>query len=204
MQNDLAIDEFWEWFSLHSDRLRSVEGNANKESLLDEIMHRLHAIDAGLYLEVSKPHGGVNDLVVTAEGMRALFPLVDAVIGRAPKLAGWKFTALRSPMGFGFGLKMGPIRLNPDEIWFLPLTVGAQQKHFGVRLAVDDIVSANAPGAANAAWILLDTVLGERRIAETIEHVEVEVLPDHARELGYFRLSELEEYLALRDSQRGA
>jgi hypothetical protein len=72
-----AIEQFWKWFSENSNRFRSLAKHPSKEELLDEILARLHGIDPGLYFEVSEPHNGINELVITAAGNKELFPVVD-------------------------------------------------------------------------------------------------------------------------------
>lgn len=200
MPGDAAINSFWAWFVANSDRFRTMETPA-KEGLLDEIVEKLHTIDDRLYFEVSEPQEGGNELVITAEGDRELFPLVDKMVALAPRLKGWKFTALRPAMGFGFAVEYSGVKLDPDELWFLPLTAGDDEEHLGLRIGIPRLSPKSTQAAVNAAWILLDTALGERRTAETIAHVEVARLPWNPEEAGYIALVELPDYLQWRESE---
>ena len=197
-----AIEQFWNWFSENSHRFSSLAKNPSKGKLLDEILSRLHSVNAGLYLEVSVPVNGVNEFVITAEGKKSLFPVIDEMISVAPKLDGWKFTALRPPMGFGVGIKYAGVSLKPDEMWFLPLTAGPNAEQFGLRLGIPNLAHTDKPAALNAGRILLDTCLGERQCAESIEHVEVVALPKNPKGEGFFALTELVDYLNWRESRR--
>jgi hypothetical protein len=197
-----AIEPFWKWFSENSQRFRSLAKHPSKEELLDEIMNRLHAIDPGLYFEVSEPHNGVNEFVVTAAGKKELFPVVDEIISLAPKLDAWEFTALKPASGFGFHTQYGEVTLKPDQLWFLPLTAGPNAERFGLRLGIPNLAHKDEPAARHAAWIVLDTGLGERQCVESIEHLEVVSLPELPKEKGFFPLAELVAYLKWRESRR--
>jgi hypothetical protein len=201
MSHHAPIKRFWKWFAANSDRFRTMQIPA-KEQLLDEIQQKLHAIDKHLYFEVSEPHDGINEFVITAEGNRELFPLVDRMIALAPRLDRWKFTGLRPPMGFGFRINYETIDLDPEKLWFMPLTAGANEEHFGLRIGIPRLASKDKKAAINATWILLDTGLGERQTTEVIEHVELVRLPRNREKQGYLPLPELAEFLKWRESKQ--
>lgn len=169
-----------------------------REELLDEFLEQVHEIDNGLFFELSEPDDGLNELVITAEGKRELFSLVDQVVAAAPKLNGWKMIALRPPMGFGFTINYEGIKLDPEKLWFVPLVAGRTGQHFGLRIMVPKLRPAQEQAALNAAWILLDTGLGERQCAEVIEHLEVAKMPKSADANDYIQLPELPAYLKSR------
>jgi hypothetical protein len=175
---------------------------SSREELLDEIMEQLHEIDEGLFFEVSEPQEGICDFVITAEGRKELFALVDRVIAAAPSLRGWSFTALKGPMGFGFAINYGKVHLDPKELWFLPLSAGNDGERLGVRIGIPKLKKRDEEEALNASYILLDTGLGERRSAEAIEHVEVVSLPKDADASRFIRLLELPEFLDWRERKK--
>jgi hypothetical protein len=201
VKNRKATQEFWRWFTENCSRFRSMQA-ASREKPLDEIMEHLHEIHEGLFFEVSEPQDGICDFVITAEGRKSLFSLVDEIIAAAPSLKGWTFTALRPPMGFGFAIDYGKVHLDPDELWFLPLSAGENEDHLGLQIGIPKLKKRDEEEALNASRILLDTGLGERRSAETIEHVEVVSLPKDADAAGFIQLPALPEFLDWRESKR--
>lgn len=201
MKNRTTTQKFWRWFTENASRFRTMK-TSSREELLDEILEHLHEIDEGLFFEISEPQDGVCDFVITAEGCKDLFALADEVIAAAPSLKEWTFTALRPPLGFGFAIDYGNVRLDPEELWFLPLSAGADGEHFGVQIGIPKLKKRDEEEALNASCILLDTGLGERRSAEVIEHVEVVPLPKDADAAGFIRLPDLPGYLDWRESKR--
>ncbi|HEV3417628.1 MAG TPA: hypothetical protein VG056_12465 [Pirellulales bacterium] len=154
-----------------------------------------------MYFEVSEPENGINDFVVTAGGKRELFSLVDCIVAMAPRLDGWTFTALKPPMGFDFVTEHGGIKLDPRKLWFLPLTGGPSGDDLGLRIGIPGLSDVDKKAALFAAWMLLDTAIGERKMAVNIQHVEVVALPNDPSGCGYIALSKLREYLDRRDSR---
>lgn len=201
MKDRKTTQRFWRWFAENRARFRTMK-TPSREELLDEILERLHEIDEGLFFEVSEPKDGICDFVITAEGRKNLFALVDEVVAAAPSLKEWTFTALRPPLGFGFGIDYGNVHLDPEELWFLPLSAGENGEHFGVRIGIHKLKKRDQEETLNATYILLDTGLGERRSAETIEHVEVVSLPKDPDAAGFIRLLQLPAFLDWRQSKR--
>src|SRR4051812_9694410 len=90
---------FWRWFAKHQARFRSVEV-PEKEGLLDEIQHHLHAYCPDLFFEIGGFPGGTTELIITAAGRRALFPQVRELVSAAPPIDGWSFIAFKPAQGF--------------------------------------------------------------------------------------------------------
>lgn len=88
-----TIDRFWEWFK------------ANEEELYDEfepsfpifqtMVRKIHAIDKGLVFDVDTKERGVRELIISADGNEALFPVVMQVVGAAPEMERWSVRAFR-------------------------------------------------------------------------------------------------------------
>ena len=86
--------------------------SSDTDPKLDRLLKHLQAIDPNLYVEVcttSMP----REVVVTAEGRRELFPLVDDIVAVAPHVEGWVFVPLKPPMGFDFQTSYEGIIFDP-------------------------------------------------------------------------------------------
>jgi hypothetical protein len=158
----------------------------------------LKRVDRRLWFEVSEPDGGDREFIITAEGHTDAFPLVDTIVARAPRLAGWRFVALKPPMGFDFVTTYEAIRFDPRSMWFLPLQISSRPHDFGIRVGVPNFSDAIERQASNAVEVILDTALGERAAALYIQHVEVSNLPESPQAAGYIELYELPSYIEWR------
>ena len=197
-----AIEEFWCWFQAHRAELDVLTDTATP--FWDIALGQLKRLDKRLWFELSKPSDGVREFIITAEGHRDIFQLVDAIVAGAPRIPGWQFTALKPPMGFDFTTTYEGIRFDPRAMWFLPLDCKSRPDDVGLRVGVPNLTHDIKRQASNAVAVILDTALGERAAALDIQHLEVFTLPASPESLGYIPLAELSGYIGSRRRQRGA
>jgi hypothetical protein len=189
-----AISEFWSWFASHETSLRAMAGS--DDPLWDTALARLRAVHASLAFELSDPVEGVREFVVTAQGNAELFPLVDAMIAAASPRVGWEFVALKPAMGFDFITTYEGVKLDPREMWFMPLTSSSRPADLGVRIAVPGYTPALRSMLENALMMIVDTGIGERSAAMDIQHVDIEAVPEEPAKRGYIELTDLGPYIA--------
>lgn len=168
-----AIDSFWSAFQA---------GAAAPERLREA----LHAVDPGLSLEIAP-----GELVISAEGHRDLFPLVERIVARAAPPPGWRISALKPKTGFPTEASCDSFRVRTDEAAFIPLENA--QGELGLRLLLPGLRAQDARDAHRALLRAIDRGLGERRFAEAVAHTEVAPMPPSRDEC--IPLIELEAYI---------
>jgi len=188
-----AIDEFWRWFEAHLSDFTALTDSTG--GFWDVALAALKRLDKHLWFEMSRPDDDDREFIVTAEGHKEAFPLVEALVARAPKIGGWQFIALKPPMGFDFETTYEGILFDPRAMWFLPLNSSSRPEELGLRIGVPNYTPALKRQAGNAVLVILDTALGERAAALDIQHVEVSALPPSPESEGYIELHELPNYI---------
>jgi hypothetical protein len=131
-----------------------------------------------------------------------LFPLVDRIIERAPKVEGWRFIALKPAKGFDFKIDYDGIPIDPRSLRFLPLKTSDTPQFLGLRIGVPHLRPKHQASIENAVFSILNTALGERVVALEIQHVEVCRLPRSPRLERFIPLPELPAYLEWRKGMR--
>jgi hypothetical protein len=187
------IDEFWDWFLAHRSDFDTLKDP--NMPFWNAAVAQLKSLDGHLWFELSSNVDGTREFIITAEGHHEAFPIVEAIAAQAPKVQGWKFIALKPPMGFEFVTNYEGIPFDPNVMWFLPLKRGSNRHDLGLRIGVPNLSPANKRQAENAVLIILDTALGERVAALDIGYVEVAVLPESPRSEGYLELKKLPSYI---------
>jgi hypothetical protein len=89
-----SIAGFWAWFetnNLDLAKLKRDEGGAAADR--QKLKEQLSKIQPGLSA-IIKHSMEDTQLVITANGNAAYFPLIDNIIAKAPKIKSWKFVAL--------------------------------------------------------------------------------------------------------------
>jgi hypothetical protein len=190
------IEVFWQWFEDHQADFEALTDTS--DPFWDGAVKQLKRIDRRLWFEMSRPDGGDREFIITAEGHVEVFPLVETIVARAPRLPGWRFIPLKPPMGFDFVTTYEGIRFDPHAMWFLHLESSSRLDDFGIRVGVPNFTRAIERQASNAVAVILDAALGERSAALDIQHVEVSTLPENPQAAGYVELHELPRYLEWR------
>lgn len=191
-----SIEEFWLWFKAHQSDFDALTDTSNP--FWDDAVNHLKRLDHRLWFEVSQPDSSDREFIITAEGHADVFTLVDAIIARSPRITGWRFVALKPPMGFDFVTTYEDIRFDPRGMWFLPLESVSRPQDFGMRVGVPNFNQSIERQASNAVAVILDTSLGERAAALDIQHLEVSTLPENPKAAGYIELYELPRYIEWR------
>jgi hypothetical protein len=191
---DQAIDEFWNWFRNHRAEFDSL---VNPDTpFWDVAVNELKRINRLLWIELSHPDGGTRDFIITVEGHCEAFPIVEAIIARAPQIEGWNFIALKPPMGFDFTTNYEGITFHPSAMWFRILGNSYQPQGLALQIGLPNLTTANRRQAQNAMLIILDTALGERAAATLLHAIDVVPLPNNPSASGYTQLPKLPALIA--------
>jgi hypothetical protein len=193
--NKAAIQDFWTLFSVRADALAKIE--SAEDPVYDEMLAKLHEVHDGLFFEFSTKDGA-SELIITAEGERALFGLVDDIVAAAPKVMGWSYVALKPKVGLARSITWEGHVIDCAEVVFEPLE-DEKSGDFGIRLLVPDLPKDRQESAHNGLLRVLDHALGERRFADEIKFTEVSALDADADD--YIPLSALDRFIDWRKEQ---
>jgi len=193
-ENSQAIGEFWNVF------LEKLVELGEISAAYDTILEHLQQIHPEIYFEFfSEPE--ISKLIITAEGSRSLFPLVDSIVARAPNIPGWSIFSLKPKFGFSATAMWQDITVVIADIYFIPLERDGSDD-FGLCLFVPGLIPGQTEVAHNALLRVLNYALGEREFAESVQYTEVLPLPDDFSEEEYIPLIELEDYIKWREKNK--
>jgi hypothetical protein len=190
--------EFWNWFSNNKDKyffLNQVDSEV-KEKLLNEFEINLHKFCDSLFFEIGGFPDKTQELIITAEGNIEYFDKVEELVNSAPKLKDWNIIAFKPPMDFGFSLTFEGITSNASDLWFLPLENNDNPELIGLRIGFPNYKNNKVKEFRFIAYLILDTILGEKSNALDIAYLDVDLLPQNPDENGYLNLKELFEYVS--------
>lgn len=201
----ITAKNFWNWFEQNSNKfffLNQVDNEDEREKILDDFLNQLHQYCDKLYFEIGGHPDEIQDLIITADGNLDYFSKVEELIKHAPKLKDWNIIAFKPPVDPSFVIEYGDIKIDPKKTWFLPLENEKRPEQLGLRICTPDYSPAKKKDFLNAAYLALDSILGEKSNALNIQHVEVEDLPDNPEKEGMINLIELPQYISWKKSRR--
>ena len=185
------IDNFWRRFLDHEAEFAGA--GSIEDPVCDLILDALQRVNPGLWFEFCI-NPGVNEFIVSAEGKRELFSLVEEIVAKAPVMEAWKIFALKPKLGFPVWNIWEGHEVTIADVVFLPV-FHRETRELGLQLFVDGLNEDNKDDAHNALLRAIDHGLGERRFAEEVSATWVyplSELPDDRRPIP---LVELESYL---------
>ena len=158
--------QFWEWFQLNEDAFYTLE--SSKDPLLNELHEVLTSYYEGLTYQFSiKSPEGKKEFVISADGIAEAFPAVETLVDAAPEFDRWQIIAFRPRVSEEFELSMGSRVFTFDDFYFLHAMDVAT---IALQLHIRDF--EDTPEYQQAAFIILDNILGEYDMETKVGHIE--------------------------------
>ncbi len=183
--------QFWQWFQANSAELLKV--STCQEPICKDLYARMKRVNPGLVYAFGPVRDGGREFVVSADGNKSLFPIVQRLVAVAPRIPGWLIIAFRPATGFGMSTRIGEHSISPDDFWF-------SAKQNGVL--VDLKLHVRLPDPAidhqmvlRITFLLLDHGLGEYTVETRIGQIDVQPLTRDPAELSLRPLKELPDVL---------
>lgn len=181
-----AARAFWRWFTVNAPRLHAYR--KGPDPILAELAGELAGVHAGLTFELGPLIEGCRDFIVSADGLRALFPEVRALIDAAPDVPGWSFVAFRQRRKDAVVVRVDKLKLEGGDVWFRAERDGLRA---GLFLFVRELTEENFKVVGGAVMILLDAALGEYDTETKVGFIEWAELPGDPAAAGLRPFSEL-------------
>lgn len=168
------VEKFWQWFAENKARF---ETNPDVEPVpdLDPILAELRNVSDGLSVEVSREWKGVRDLVISANGDKSKFSVVQEIANRAPRIEGWTVTPFRQRANMAFVLETPSIRLATDEMHFEPVSTDSD---LDLVVYAENVRGLDKDMLSHFGMIVIDNVLGEYDSVMKVRNVEFRDLAD--------------------------
>ena len=177
---------FWKWFENHASSLAAVR--SGDDPTLQKLDRELRKVHPNLNFEMGLSDDDELEFIVSANGIKSVFPVVEQLIACAPTLPNWKMIAFRQPKGSVPEILYQNFLLKAEDVWF-------SHKHrmdkVDLTIYIRDLSPDNAEQAIGASFILLDSALGEYFVATKIGLIEHKPLPDNPAARGFQPLSEI-------------
>jgi len=196
---EYTIKNFWDWFEVNQTAYQFINDveDVERDRLMDTICNELQKLNENLWVEIGgNPDDGM-ELIVTAEGNTDYFAMVENVIAQAPEIKNWMFTAFIPPDTEGpWIVEYAGIKLNSEEMWFLPLEEEENPKSIGLRVCTPnyELIKDNEY-FMSAVYNMLESLLGEKTFALDVDYVEAGQVPEDPEEEGMMELQEVLEYV---------
>jgi hypothetical protein len=157
---DTKEQAFWKWFEMNQDDLFHFE--RDREATFDRLSSALNKVHRDLTFEFSPVRkDGTREFVISAGGIKAAFPSVEALYAAAPKLPKWTI------------LKYRQRRVPINDLEFAGRKVRSADVHYAIfkdedpkKVAIMIFLDGYTEKEKRAVWghigyLFLDEALGE-------------------------------------------
>lgn len=177
---------FWKWFENNASSLAAVR--SGKDPILQKLTRELRKVHPNLDFEMGLGDDDQLEFIVSANGIKRVFPIVEQLVACAPTLPKWKIIAFRRPKGSVPEILYENFLLKAEDVWF---SYKQRMDKVDLTIYIRDLSPSNQEQAVGASFILLDNELGEYLVATGIGFIEHKPLPDNPPARGFQPLSEI-------------
>jgi hypothetical protein len=195
IEKNNSIESFWSWFSKNERIYRNFQSDPSE--YLDKLLSEIKKISNGLAIELEMPKDGIINMTISADGDMNLFPIVQQIIDKAPKVDGWLFWAFRQRISIekvkSLILKVQDQELDPSKMKFFPIISG---DILDIIIYTNLVTKENRNQIAYCCLMLLDNLLGEYDCVTKIHNYDFHTMPTDLREFNKLKpLLEIANYV---------
>lgn len=168
--------EFWNWFVKNEKSFFNTvkEYTDIEKKFFDKMSPKLAELKDGFFFLTGMLNDNTVELVLTADGTIKNFVFTEQLVSDAPKLDGWKFTALKPPMETeNFEIKMHGYEFGGQNIHFYANENPYQPDEIDITVVHDELNADNKKEISVGVFIFLDNYLGELNFATMIDNIVV-------------------------------
>lgn len=184
--------EFWKWFQRHEAELFQDESK-DAELFRTGLRTELKRVHPGLVWEVGRVESdGRRRLVISADGIREVFSVVESLVDAAPKLERWEIVRFRprEPDYGEFTIKFRGVEVTQADVECVLSTNGVQ---IGIRMFIKGCPDPASEPFVGVAFLIADAALGEYDMECKVGAFKVEPFESDADNPSRFSYSELRE-----------
>jgi len=185
---EAAAAAFWAWFQSNTAYLEGYLENTAE--VVATVSKRLNAVSRNLAFEMGRADDGVYEFIVSADGIRDVFPEVVALAKAAPSIPGWRVIAFRprKPGSLGKTVRFEGMELGTNALWYRS---DAHEDRIDLTLCVAGQDAAGAHTLLGPVFLLLDATLGEYDVGTRIGAIEFADCPAEPAAAGFAPIAEL-------------
>ncbi len=197
-----AYANFWNWFEQHQQGLSNTlkEGGDLQSELFETLATKLTGVKGGENFGVSMDDEGTVELVFTTQGHIKNIVFAEELVNAAPKIKGWKFTALTPPSAVNIAtLKWDGYEINGENLSFYANQSAKFPDEINITVVHDKFDVYRPEISYNFVNLILKNYLGELYLLTTVDHYYAAGKVNPNREL--IPIDKLQAYVRWREKE---
>ncbi|MDQ6531195.1 DUF695 domain-containing protein [Flavobacterium sp. LHD-85] len=197
-----SYNDFWNWFSANEKAfIKTVQSGENiHQDFFDKLAPKLDEVHEGIYFLTGMFDDQTAELVLTPDGAIRNIYAIEELVANAPKIDGWKFTALKPASDINnIGITYQDFEFSKENLKFYPRIHESYPDEIDLVIVYDHFVEEKKSNIANGVYIFLDNYLGELHSVTLIDNLVVTGPENVSEEL--IPIEKLKDYLIWREKE---
>ena len=197
-----SYSDFWNWFLKHEKEFFKVvqKGDNIHTDFFDKMYPKLNEVHDGFYYLTGMFDDQTAELILTADGTIKNIYAIEELVNAAPKIDGWKFTALKPASNIDdVSITYENFKFNSENLKFYPNLHKNYPDEIDLTVVYDDFTEDKKATVTNGVYIFLDNFLGELHSVTLIDNLNVIGNEDVSQEL--IPIGKLKDYLVWREKE---
>ncbi|KAF2341564.1 DUF695 domain-containing protein [Flavobacterium tistrianum] len=197
-----SYNDFWNWFSANEKAFfKTVQSGENiHKDFFDKLAPKLDETHEGIYFLTGMFDDQTAELVLTPDGAIRNIYAIEELVADAPKINGWKFTALKPASDINnIGITYQDFEFSKESLKFYPRIHEGYPDEIDLVIVYDHFVEEKKSNISNGVYIFLDNYLGELHSVTLIDNLVVTGPDQTSEEL--IPIEKLKDYLIWREKE---
>ena len=194
--------EFWAWFQDNEKMFFDVVKNQDQieKKFFDRLSSKLEELKEGYLYLTGMPDDNTVELIITADGNIKNIVFVEELVQSAPKIDGWRFTALKPASDIeDLIIEIGGYTLNDESISFYTNEWPGYPDEIDIAIVYDHLTEKNKAQVSKGIHLFLDNYLGELDFATSIDNLTI--LGKREAQKGLIPISKLKAFLTWKQKE---
>lgn len=197
-----SYSDFWNWFQDNEKTFYNVV-KSNKDiekGFFDKLSPKLAELKDGYFFLTGMYDDNTVELVLTADGNTKNIAFIEELVEHAPKIKGWKFTALKPPMDINnLVIDMAGYKFDSENLFFYSNDHADYPDEIDICVIHSEQTEENKEQIRNGTYIFLDNYLGEIDFLNNIDNLNFTSKDKAKKEL--VPISKLKDFLTWRQKE---
>ncbi len=197
-----SYNDFWNWFQSNEKTFFNVvKSHKNIEKgFFDKLSPKLAELKDGYFYLTGMYDDNTVELVLTADGNTKNIVFVEELVEQAPKINGWKFTALKPAMDIeNVAINMAGYKFDSDNLFFYSNDYTDYPDEIDICVIHNEWTEENKQQIGNGTYIFLDNYLGELDFLNNIDNLKF--ISKHEAEKELVPIAKLKDFLTWRQKE---
>jgi hypothetical protein len=197
-----SYSDFWSWFQRNEKKFFDVVKFRKdiEKGFFDRLSPKLAELKDGYFYLTGMYDDNTVELVLTADGNTKNIVFVEELVEQAPKINGWKFTALKPAMNSeNVAINMAGYKFDSDNLFFYSNDHANYPDEIDICVIHKEQTEEHKEEIGNGAYIFLDNYLGELDFLNNIDNLRFVSQHDAEKEL--IPIAKLKDYLTWRQKE---